>query len=483
MRVVKRVVVVGLVLVALFYALGGWHFSNVLDERALDGEAMRASYPGEYDLRVTRVGEGTIDLEATGEEVPPALTAAGEWGLRWDGGYGWVGEVRAVGTPPPGGAQRTFRLVSGEPPRQGDAALLDARMFPNAAEIPTRQAVQNVEIPGPVGDLPAWFWPGRRHAWVVVVHGNSMTRLDGARAVPIFGNMGLPVLVPTYRNDPDAPEDPSGKLRYGLAEWEDLEASVRYALDNGATDVILDGYSMGGGIIMAFMERSELADRVTAIVMDAPMLNFGQTVDDNASRETLPVVGLPLPSSLTTVAKQFAAIRFEVDWDELNYLGTDPGVPTLIFHGTEDLTVPISTSVDFARRWGDVTLERCPEAGHIQCWNIDPALYEKRLGHFVRENSRKEFGTLSCPPGSLTGGGAQDFVEPAETLEAALEREDVGEGALQEVPVPEDYRREADVAYVLMRDGYPVRLYMVARIEGGWGVPHVLFCGDVGATG
>jgi hypothetical protein len=49
--------------------------------------------------------------------------------------------------------------------------------------------------------------------------------------------------------------------------------------------------------------------------------------------------------------------------------------------------------------------------------------------------------------------------------------------------VPEDYRHEGDVAYVLIRDGYPVRLYMVARIEGGWGVPHVWFCGDVGATG
>ena len=33
-----------------------------------------------------------------------------------------------------------------------------------------------------------------------------------------------PVLVPVaLRPDPDAPEDPSGKLRYGLTEWQDLD--------------------------------------------------------------------------------------------------------------------------------------------------------------------------------------------------------------------------------------------------------------------
>ena len=125
--------------------------------------------------------------------------------------------------------------------------------------------------------------------------------------------------MPTYRNDTGAPEDPSGKLRYGLTEWRDLEAAVQYALDSGATDVVLAGYSMGGGVIMAFLQRSKLRDDVRAVILDAPMLDFSATVDDNASREE-DVPGVPLPSSLTAVAKQIAAWRFGVEWDQLNYL-------------------------------------------------------------------------------------------------------------------------------------------------------------------
>jgi len=148
--------------------------------------------------------------------------------------------------------------------------------------------------------------------------------------------------------------------------------------------VILDGYSMGGGVIMSFMDRSPLASRVSDIVLDAPMLDFSQTVDDNASRETLPVVGLPLPSSLTATAKLLASWRFGVDWSSLDYLDVEPEVPVLIFHGTDDLTVPISTSKDYAQRHPDeVTLVSCPGTDHIQCWNVDPSAYSQRIEHFL----------------------------------------------------------------------------------------------------
>ena len=69
--------------------------------------------------------------------------------------------------------------------------------------------------------------------WAIVVHGNSLSAADGLRMVPILTGAGYPTLVATYRNDPGAPADPSGKLRYGLTEWEDLEAMVRYTLDRG----------------------------------------------------------------------------------------------------------------------------------------------------------------------------------------------------------------------------------------------------------
>ena len=47
--------------------------------------------------------------------------------------------------------------------------------------------------------------------------------------------------------------------------------------------------------------------------------------------------------------------------------------------------VPIATSEDLAAelpRW--VTFYRVPEADHVESWNVDPRLYERRLGAFLR---------------------------------------------------------------------------------------------------
>jgi uncharacterized protein len=381
-----RLLVVLLGLVVLFHVGGGWYFSNVIRDRALSGDSRRASLDPAYDLSVRSVTNDSVALEPTGEP-PRSLNTPGTFGLRYDGGYGQVGAiVRADGAT----VVRAFDVTQGAPPAVGAGAQLDARAYADPASAGVRPRA--VTISGPLGDYPAWYVSPAHPAhptWVVLVHGNSMSRLDVVRLLPSMRRDGWPTLAITYRNDEGAPEDPSGLLRYGLTEWNDLEAAVRYALDHGSDGVELYGVSMGGGVIAAFLQRSELAPEVRALVLDAPMVDFSSTVDDNASRE--PLVGpITLPSSLTATAKMLTAWRFGVDWNALNYLAT-PGifdVPTLVFHGTEDRTVPIGTSEELARlRPDSVTLVTCPSADHIGCWNLDPAAYEDRMLAFLRQAS------------------------------------------------------------------------------------------------
>ena len=174
-------------------------------------------------------------------------------------------------------------------------------------------------------------------------------------------------------------------LRYGLTEWQDLAAAAQYALRHGAHRVLLVGYSMGGAIVLSFLERSPLAAPVAGVILDSPMTDFGRAVDHGASRETLPLVGLPLPQSLTEVAKWIAGWRYGVDWKSLDYLGGAARLqaPILLFQGTADKRVPAATSDELARLAPDVTYIRVAGADHLNSWNLDPARYDQAVQAFV----------------------------------------------------------------------------------------------------
>jgi uncharacterized protein len=367
------------VLVAVFYLGGGWYFSGRLYQQGLSGAAKRAARPA-YNLSVAAVTSGTVTLGVPTD--PGQLLTPGVWGLQWPTGYGQVTTIVARGQ---GTVTRAFRHLTGSPLVVGARAALDNKAFPQNPHVGLGIGFHDVTYRGPLGAYPAWFVPGSRDTWAVLVHGNAMDRLDTIKVVPALHRLGLPVLMISYRNDAGAPPDPSGMLRYGQTEWRDLAAAVHYALGHGARRLLLVGYSMGGAIVASFLEHSPLAARVAGVVLDSPMLDFSRSVDLGASRERLPLVGLSLPQSLTDVAKWIASWRYDVDWRSLDYL---PGAaklqaPILLFQGTADQRVPAATSDQLATVAGDVTYVRVRGADHLDSWNLDPAGYDRAVRAFV----------------------------------------------------------------------------------------------------
>lgn len=365
----------------LFHAAGAWYFSEVLHDRALGGAERRAALKPDYDLEVVGSDGETISISLPGD--PGALLTEGTWGLEWPEGYGRLGSIQTTGNDV---VVREFDPVIGDPPQPGTQVRLDERAFPGDPETGLGIAFEDVAFESALGSFPAWFVPGERDTWAILVHGNAMTRRDALRTLPAVVAAGFPALVITYRNDPGAPEDPSGLLRYGLTEWRDLEAAVRFARGQGARRVVLIGYSMGGGIVVSFLERSPLARRVAGAVLEAPALDFGRAVDFQASYERLPLLPLPLPRSLTALAKWLGSVRFGVDWEALDYLaGAERlATPILLIHGTADRDVPIATSEELARLRPDlVTLERFEGAAHMEAWNVAPRRHEGLIRDFL----------------------------------------------------------------------------------------------------
>jgi len=236
-----------------------------------------------------------------------------------------------------------------------------------------------VSVPDVLGPMSAWLIPAKAPTWAIVVHGINDDREVGLRIAPALRRVGLTSLLISYRDDLGAPDSPDGLHHQGQTEWEDLAAAVRYALRNGARHLVLIGYSMGGALVSQFMERSPLSDRVAALVLDAPALDWKSILEFNAERLGLPgFAALPVEWAIDA--------RIGVDWSSLDALQhpEDFRLPILLFHGTEDHVVPISTSDDFTAelpRW--VTYYRVPRAGHTQSWNVNPSLYEQRLRTFL----------------------------------------------------------------------------------------------------
>ena len=384
-RILIIVLVVALVAVGLFYAIGGWHFSNVLRDGALIPEGPGSA---EYDITVEAVDDGTITL--VGSDDDDHLRAAGVYGVAWSDGYGQTSELVSAETAGDGRTRvvRTFRPISGTL-TQSDMVDLDGYAYPDDPTAAFGVTYADLTYEPDLGTADMWYLPGDTPVWMIFVHGKDAPKREALRLLPMAIDRGYHSLIINYRNDPGAPSDPSGYHQYGLTEWADVSAAARFARSNGAQQTVFVGYSMGGGIVASFLSQGPLRNQAVAAILDAPNLDFESTVDFRGANRDLPLIGVGVPESLVSVAKWMGGWRFDLDWDDYNWIARsdDIHVPILIFHGSADESVPLATSQLFQRKRPDlVTLIETPGAGHVLSWNADPERYITEVTAFLDEH-------------------------------------------------------------------------------------------------
>jgi alpha-beta hydrolase superfamily lysophospholipase len=361
-----------LVVVAVFasiVAVAGWFAS----ERLLRVDA--TTYP--TMLTVEQVSADLVTLPLTPETRQP-----GRYGIEWGDGHAVLdGVVRT--------ARRTVtrRLASfTDPPKVGTRVRWNVFVHRGTPLSAHGLEYEEITVPGELGPLPAWLLGGPRSTWVLLVHGFRATREEALRVLPVLVRLGYPVLVLSYRNDPEAPVSPDGYHHLGDSEWRDLRSAVRAALAHGASDVVLYGWSMGGCLIETFLHRSSDASKVRAVILDSPMLDWVKSIDAQVRR-------LHLPSAFTHVLTWFVARKTKLRFSALNHLHRAPDrtVATLLFHGTDDTLVPIATSDGFAAARRDlIVYHRTGGADHTQSWNVDPIAYENALRSFLADHAGGE---------------------------------------------------------------------------------------------
>jgi hypothetical protein len=363
--VLRKVLITLLVLVLLLGAVVvgiGWYFSTLLTAQ---GEPWQTR-----DKQVVSVDGDEVTLALDEETRLP-----GRHALLWDDGLAQLGEQVAVDEDR-GTVTFTVENVRGDLAPSVEAAWY--AWFYEGTPDDLGLAYEDVAIPSPAGELPAWSLPGDSDTWVIAVHGANGDREEALRALPTLVEAGLPTVVLRYRNDPGVPTD-DDLLRLGSAEWQEVEAAMAWARAQGAQRFVLYGWSMGGAIVMQALDRAEGRDLVDAVVLDGPVLDWTATLRLQAQDRGLPTV-------LADVAAQVTEWRLSMEFDDFDWVARadEIAVPVLAFHGPDDTYVAWEPTRDVAAARPDVvTFVQVDGAGHTRSWNADPAAYADALRQFL----------------------------------------------------------------------------------------------------
>lgn len=324
----------------------------------------------------------TVHATAAGQvSLTRALASRrpGTYGLSGPGTHAVVGPVLESAPHEADTVVRRLEAVTRGSLEPGDRVWLTPQVHIGDPRTALGLDHADVDIPGELGALPAWFVPGARDTWVITVHGLGTTREHPMVVMDFLHRLRVPVLDLAYRGDPGAPRSPDGLGHLGETEWRDLDAAIRHAVRHGAERVVLHGWSTGAAMCLHAAAHSALRDRVGGLVLDSPVLNWETTLRALAGARRTPGPLLPL-------AVRAAQGRTGLRGDRLP-AAADPGalrVPTLIVHGPDDAVAPWALSRRLAEQRPDlVTLHPVPDAPHGAMWNADPAGYEEVLRRFL----------------------------------------------------------------------------------------------------
>jgi uncharacterized protein len=370
-----RVAIVVVASLALAISGAGWYVSGEI----LDALRISPPAPVEYDTDVLALNDGRITLDRPDETDLEADRDA-VMGLSWEGGYGQVGPAESSDQGP---EVRPFTLLDGEPPEPGrDRVDVDSYAFPPD---PGRAGITHevVTYPGPDGDLEAWAVPGDHPTWIVAVHGAGAGRHEFLRLVDAARELGHPLLLVTYRNDPGAPATDGSLILNGQEEWPDVAAAVDHALRSGASDVVVYGASMGAGLSLAYALEGETSP-LRALVLESPNADLRETVRLR-SGEALPIGGV-IGDAILATGRAFTWLRSGLDFDAVDYVdrADDLDVPVLVFHGALDPKIPAEVPTAFAEARPDLIEYHLLDGGaHVRAWNEGPEAYTATLSDFL----------------------------------------------------------------------------------------------------
>ena len=399
-----------------FFRIAGLGVASALAGTALlgAGSSALAAYFARRIITPDRVKSEEEELLAVvqGERGPEAIfhataenTVEGVYSFHFDGSAGLarIGRITSY-SPLEGTVQREVEEVYSGSLDRVRWGRWGGATYPDPAALGFD--FSEVTLRDEIGDFPAWLVPApgpdpgsdeghRKHAapggqevWAIMVHGRGATRMEGLRALPVVQELGLNSLLISYRNDGDAPAADAGRYGLGSTEWREVEAAIAYALDHGATDVVLFGWSMGGAVSLQAADLARNRHAIRALVLDAPVIDWVDVLAFQARLNRIPAeVGRYGQFMLShPLGRRLTGLSAPVDLKSMDWVSRsiELRTPTLILHSVDDDFVPFGPSEKLAEKNPEmVTFVPFRLAGHTREWNVERERWEATVREWL----------------------------------------------------------------------------------------------------
>lgn len=334
------------------------------------------------DVRILGHDATTITLSPTLDSMTPGRYSL--WFSR-DAGHARVGEILAYTS------ESVTRQLLGVDFGDLDSAArgrLSGWFYLSPADLDL--SYEDVAVETEFGPAPAWLVPAAVDSgrWMIGVHGRAVRRQETLRALPVFREAGYTSLLISYRNDGDAPRSPDHRYALGDTEWRDVEAAMQFALDRGATSIVLMGWSMGGATVLQALTRSPLSVHVAGVVLESPVVDWVTALAFQGIANRLPEVlqwGV-----LRLLSRRWAGLltgqAAPIDLARLDLVARaqELAVPILLLHSDDDGFVPATASRALAVARPDiVTFEAFDTARHTKLWNYDAERWNSAIARWL----------------------------------------------------------------------------------------------------
>ncbi len=222
-------------------------------------------------------------------------------------------------------------------------------------------------------NLKAWYVPAKKDSGkaIISVHGRGGDRREGLRYLKTIHDLGVNVILLDLRNNGKSDKSFSSM---SFHERKDVDAAFRFLQEKKSqTSIGILGFSMGGATSIIYMASNP---EIKLGIFDSPFADFEQVITENAKM----MYGIPKYPLLPIVVFLYE-FRTNSDASQMSpkkEIAKISPRPILLFHGTEDTTVPYthaSILLDSAKEPKE--LITVPNGKHTMLWQVDERIQLK----------------------------------------------------------------------------------------------------------